>query len=59
MHEKKLRFWFVKDGKRKRTPKVSPTMTAPKVVVPKIIIKEPAKKKSPSRLVDEPVIDPT
>ncbi|MFS8034946.1 hypothetical protein Hanom_Chr17g01587171 [Helianthus anomalus] len=54
MHEKKLRFWFVKDGKRKRTPKVSP-----KVETSKIVIKEPAKKKSPPRLVDEPVIDPT
>ncbi|KAJ0788411.1 hypothetical protein HanPI659440_Chr05g0191361 [Helianthus annuus] len=88
MHEKKLRFWFVKDGKRKRTPKVSPTMTAPKVVTPKIVIKgkvgkgesqkrlidyyfecysniadicfaETEKKKSPTNLIDEPVIDPT
>ncbi|MFS8007495.1 hypothetical protein Hanom_Chr14g01261631 [Helianthus anomalus] len=54
MHEKKLRFWFVKDGKRKRTPKVSP-----KVEKPKIVIKERSKKKSPPRLVDEPVVDPT
>ncbi|KAJ0770131.1 putative transcription factor bZIP family [Helianthus annuus] len=54
MHQKKLRFWFEKDGKRKRTPKVSP-----KVIAPKIVIKEPAKKNSPPRLVDETVIDPT
>ncbi|XP_035831877.1 glutamic acid-rich protein-like [Helianthus annuus] len=54
MHEKKLRFWFEKDGKRKRTPKVSP-----KVATPKIVIKEPTKKKSPPWLVDEPVTDPT
>ncbi|MFS7947288.1 hypothetical protein Hanom_Chr06g00546501 [Helianthus anomalus] len=39
MHEKKLRFWFVKDGKRKRTPKVSPTVTAPKRTTPKIVVK--------------------
>ncbi|KAM0071049.1 hypothetical protein Hdeb2414_s0001g00020391 [Helianthus debilis subsp. tardiflorus] len=39
MHEKKLRYWFVRDGKRKRTPKVSPTMTTPKVTTPKIVIK--------------------
>ncbi|KAJ0715218.1 hypothetical protein HanPI659440_Chr13g0498611 [Helianthus annuus] len=68
MHEKKLRYWFVKDKKRKRTPKVSPTMTAPKVTTPKIVIKgkiergshmkEPAKKISPPRLVDETVIPP-
>ncbi|MFS7915718.1 hypothetical protein Hanom_Chr02g00168531 [Helianthus anomalus] len=68
MHEKKLRYWFVKDGKRKRTPKVSPTVTTTKVVTPKIVIKgkvergshkrEPAKKKSPPRLVDEVVIPP-
>ncbi|KAJ0796175.1 hypothetical protein HanPI659440_Chr04g0159171 [Helianthus annuus] len=38
MNEKKLRYWFVKDGKRKRTPKASPTVTAPKVT-PKIVVK--------------------
>ncbi|MFS7913917.1 hypothetical protein Hanom_Chr02g00147351 [Helianthus anomalus] len=54
MTEKRLRFWYEKDRKRKRTPKVSP-----KVVGPKIVIKEPTKKKSPPRLVDEPVIPPT
>ncbi|KAM0070809.1 hypothetical protein Hdeb2414_s0001g00017561 [Helianthus debilis subsp. tardiflorus] len=59
MHEKKLRCWFVKDGKRKRTLKASPTVTAPKVTTPKIVVKEPAKKKSTPTLVDEPVIDPT
>ncbi|KAF5804797.1 hypothetical protein HanXRQr2_Chr05g0201361 [Helianthus annuus] len=39
MHEKKLRYWFVKDGKRKRTPKASPTVIAPKVSTPKIVVK--------------------
>ncbi|MFS7977415.1 hypothetical protein Hanom_Chr10g00903711 [Helianthus anomalus] len=39
MHEKKLRCWFVKDGKWKRTPKASPTVTTPKVPTPKIIVK--------------------
>ncbi|KAJ0952328.1 hypothetical protein HanPSC8_Chr02g0070991 [Helianthus annuus] len=38
MHEKKLRYWYVKDGKRKRTPKASPIVTAPKVT-PKIVVK--------------------
>ncbi|MFS7936379.1 hypothetical protein Hanom_Chr05g00414891 [Helianthus anomalus] len=54
MHEKRLRYWFVKDGKRKRTPKASPTVTAPKVT-PKIVVKGI---KSPPRLVDELVLDP-
>ncbi|KAF5798148.1 hypothetical protein HanXRQr2_Chr07g0289411 [Helianthus annuus] len=31
MHEKKLRYWFVKDGKRKRTPKVSSKVVVEKV----------------------------
>ncbi|MFS7977762.1 hypothetical protein Hanom_Chr10g00907791 [Helianthus anomalus] len=39
LQEKKLRYWFVKDGKRKRTPKASPTVTAPKVSTPKIVVK--------------------
>ncbi|KAJ0580787.1 hypothetical protein HanRHA438_Chr04g0172131 [Helianthus annuus] len=39
MHEKKLRYWFVKDGKRKKTPKASPTVTVPKVSTPKIVVK--------------------
>ncbi|MFS7952411.1 hypothetical protein Hanom_Chr07g00606611 [Helianthus anomalus] len=39
MHEKKLRYWFVKDGKRKRTPKTSPVVSVPKVLTPKIVVK--------------------
>ncbi|KAJ0681033.1 hypothetical protein HanPI659440_Chr16g0631191 [Helianthus annuus] len=39
MHEKKLRYWFMKEGKKKRTPKASPTVTAPKVSTPKIVVK--------------------
>ncbi|KAM0061708.1 hypothetical protein Hdeb2414_s0004g00139311 [Helianthus debilis subsp. tardiflorus] len=39
MHEKKLRYWFVRDGKRKRTQKVSPAVTAPKKITPKIVVK--------------------
>ncbi|MFS7945615.1 hypothetical protein Hanom_Chr06g00526361 [Helianthus anomalus] len=67
MHEKKLRYWFVKDGKRKRTPKASPTVIAPKVPTPKIVVKgivergshkSRPSKKSPPRLVDEPVMNP-
>ncbi|KAM0024033.1 hypothetical protein Hdeb2414_s0022g00611041 [Helianthus debilis subsp. tardiflorus] len=69
MHEKRLRFWFwfwfefVKDGKRKRTLKVSPIMVAPKVVIKGkdergSHIKEPTEKKSPPRLIDETVIPP-
>ncbi|MFS7945612.1 hypothetical protein Hanom_Chr06g00526331 [Helianthus anomalus] len=67
MHEKKLRYWFVKDGKRKRTPKASPTVIAPKVPTPKILVmgivergshKSRPSKKSPPRLVDEPVMNP-
>ncbi|XP_022030805.1 glutamic acid-rich protein-like [Helianthus annuus] len=50
MVEKKLRFWFMKEEKRKRTPKVS---------TPKVVIKETKKKKSPPRLVDETLIPPT
>ncbi|MFS7946715.1 hypothetical protein Hanom_Chr06g00539571 [Helianthus anomalus] len=59
MHEKKLRYWFVKDGKRKRTPKASPTMTTHKVTTSKIVVKEPAKKKPTPTHVDEPLLDPT
>ncbi|KAM0037807.1 hypothetical protein Hdeb2414_s0013g00407581 [Helianthus debilis subsp. tardiflorus] len=48
MHEKELRFWFVKDGKRKRTPKASP-----KVETPKIVIKgKVGKGESHERLID-------
>ncbi|MFS7986774.1 hypothetical protein Hanom_Chr11g01014221 [Helianthus anomalus] len=39
MVEKKLRYWFVKDGKRKRTPKTSPTVSIPKEPTPKIVVK--------------------
>ncbi|KAM0037095.1 hypothetical protein Hdeb2414_s0014g00434261 [Helianthus debilis subsp. tardiflorus] len=76
---KKLRFWFVKDEKRKRTPKV----TTSKVVINgksekqesserlvdnsfeyytknvNVCVAETKKKKSPPRLVDEPVTPPT
>ncbi|MFS8018698.1 hypothetical protein Hanom_Chr15g01395151 [Helianthus anomalus] len=64
MYEKKLRYWFV-NGKRKRTPKASPTVTAPKVP-PKIVVKgilekgshkKRPLKKSPPRLVDKPVLN--
>ncbi|KAM0056204.1 hypothetical protein Hdeb2414_s0006g00215471 [Helianthus debilis subsp. tardiflorus] len=51
MVEKKTRWWCVKDGKRKRTPKSTPV----------IVIKETAKGSSeePQReLTDEPVIEP-
>ncbi|KAJ0681626.1 hypothetical protein HanPI659440_Chr16g0638181 [Helianthus annuus] len=67
MHEKKLRYWFVKDRKRKRTLKTSPTVTAPKVSTPKIVVKgivergshkKRHSKKSPQRLIDEMVIPP-
>ncbi|XP_021986740.1 glutamic acid-rich protein-like [Helianthus annuus] len=55
MVEKKLRFWYEKDEKkRKRTLKISPRVTTPKIV-----IKEPTKKKSPPRLIDEHEIPPT
>ncbi|MFS8002734.1 hypothetical protein Hanom_Chr13g01205551 [Helianthus anomalus] len=57
MYEKKLRYWFVRDGKRKRTPKTSLAISAPKVSTPKIVVKGPSKK-SPQRLVDEHVLDP-
>ncbi|KAJ0513621.1 hypothetical protein HanRHA438_Chr10g0449481 [Helianthus annuus] len=40
MVEKKLRYWFVKDGKRKRTPKTSPVVSILKVVPPKIVVKD-------------------
>ncbi|MFS7912051.1 hypothetical protein Hanom_Chr02g00125321 [Helianthus anomalus] len=65
MVEKKLGFWFEKDGKRKRTPKVSPKVVALKIVIKGKVGKGesherlPTKKKSPQRLVDEPVLNPT
>ncbi|MFS7911130.1 hypothetical protein Hanom_Chr02g00114431 [Helianthus anomalus] len=55
LHEKKLRYWFVKDGKRKRAPKTSPAVSAPKVSTPKIVVKGI---QSPPRLLDEPVVNP-
>ncbi|KAL9995762.1 hypothetical protein Hdeb2414_s0771g00945361 [Helianthus debilis subsp. tardiflorus] len=58
MYEKKLRDWFVRDRKRKRTPKTSPAVSAPKVPTPKIVVKGPSKK-SPTRLVDEPMLEPS
>ncbi|MFS7997615.1 hypothetical protein Hanom_Chr12g01143871 [Helianthus anomalus] len=48
IHEKKLRYSFVKDGKRKRTPKASPTVTAPKVT-PKIVVKGIVERGSPKK----------
>ncbi|MFS7907150.1 hypothetical protein Hanom_Chr01g00067881 [Helianthus anomalus] len=39
MDEKKTRWWFVKDGKRKRTPKTSPVVPIPKEPTPKIVVK--------------------
>ncbi|KAJ0475945.1 hypothetical protein HanRHA438_Chr13g0586281 [Helianthus annuus] len=57
MVEKKLRYWYVKDGKRKRTSKTSPVVPIPKEPTPKIVVKGPSKE-SQSRLIDEPVVDP-
>ncbi|KAM0056062.1 hypothetical protein Hdeb2414_s0006g00213661 [Helianthus debilis subsp. tardiflorus] len=51
MVEKKTRWWCVRDGKRKRTPKSTPV----------VVIKETAKGSSEEpqkRLIDEPVIEP-
>ncbi|KAJ0918356.1 hypothetical protein HanRHA438_Chr05g0216971 [Helianthus annuus] len=53
MVEKKTRWWFFRDGKRKRTPKTSPAVSLPKIV-----------EKGPSvepqqRLVDETVLEPS
>ncbi|KAM0037802.1 hypothetical protein Hdeb2414_s0013g00407511 [Helianthus debilis subsp. tardiflorus] len=58
MIEKKLRYWFVKDGKRKRTPKTSPAVSIPKEPTPKIVVQGPSKE-SQQRLVDEPVLEPS
>ncbi|KAM0036747.1 hypothetical protein Hdeb2414_s0014g00430041 [Helianthus debilis subsp. tardiflorus] len=58
MIEKKLRYWYVKDGKRKRTPKTSPAVSIPKEPTPKIVVKGPSKE-LPQKLVDEPVLDPS
>ncbi|MFS7945831.1 hypothetical protein Hanom_Chr06g00528751 [Helianthus anomalus] len=65
MVEKRLRFWYEKDGKRKRTPKISPKVIAPKVIIKGKIGEQesqkrlPTKKKSPQKLVDEPVNNPS
>ncbi|KAM0010213.1 hypothetical protein Hdeb2414_s0079g00779361 [Helianthus debilis subsp. tardiflorus] len=56
--EKKTRWWFVRDGKRKRTPKTSPAVPIPKEPVPKIVVKGPSKEPQ-QRLVDELVLDPS
>ncbi|MFS7929143.1 hypothetical protein Hanom_Chr04g00329031 [Helianthus anomalus] len=65
MVEKKTRWWFVRDGKRKRTPKTSPVVSIPKEPVPKIVVKFvnvcfAGPSKEPQQiLVDETVIDPS
>ncbi|MFS8007794.1 hypothetical protein Hanom_Chr14g01265211 [Helianthus anomalus] len=58
MVEKKLRYWFVKDGKRKRTPKTSPAVSIPKEPALKIVVKGPSNESQP-RLIDEQVLDPS
>ncbi|MFS7893935.1 hypothetical protein Hanom_Chr17g01566951 [Helianthus anomalus] len=39
LSEKKTRWWFARDGKRKRTPKTTPAVTIPKKFVPNIVVK--------------------
>ncbi|KAJ0693467.1 hypothetical protein HanPI659440_Chr15g0597491 [Helianthus annuus] len=56
MVEKRTHWSFVKDGKRKRTPKTSPVVPIPKEPAPKIVIKGSSKEPQ-RRLVDEPVLD--
>ncbi|MFS7907220.1 hypothetical protein Hanom_Chr01g00068721 [Helianthus anomalus] len=56
--EKKTRWWFVRDGKRKRTPKATPTVPIPKKSIPKIVVKGPSKEPQ-QRLVDKTVLDPS
>ncbi|MFS7996953.1 hypothetical protein Hanom_Chr12g01136011 [Helianthus anomalus] len=58
MDEKKTRWWFVRDRKRKRTPKTSPVVPIPKEPAPKIVVKGPSKEPQ-QRLVDEQVLDPS
>ncbi|MFS7935630.1 hypothetical protein Hanom_Chr05g00405831 [Helianthus anomalus] len=58
MVEKKTRWWFVKYGKRKRTPKTSPVVPIPTEPTPKIVVKGPSGT-SQQKLVDDPVVDPT
>ncbi|MFS7968298.1 hypothetical protein Hanom_Chr09g00795801 [Helianthus anomalus] len=52
MVEKKTRWWFVRDGKRKRTPKTPPVVSIPKNVEMGPFV-EPQQ-----RLVDETVLEP-
>ncbi|KAF5822286.1 hypothetical protein HanXRQr2_Chr01g0024661 [Helianthus annuus] len=56
MIEKKTRWWFVRDGKRKRTPETSPVV--PMEPTLKIVVKGPSKEPQ-QRLVDEQVLDPS
>ncbi|KAM0003310.1 hypothetical protein Hdeb2414_s0001g00036241 [Helianthus debilis subsp. tardiflorus] len=56
--EKKTRWWFVRDGKRKITPKTSPVVPIPKEPAPKTVVKDSSKEPQ-QRLVDEPVLDPS
>ncbi|MFS7975660.1 hypothetical protein Hanom_Chr10g00883231 [Helianthus anomalus] len=56
--EKKTRWWFVRDGKRKRTAKTSPAVPIQKEPVLKIVVKGPSKEPQ-QRLVDETVLDPS
>ncbi|MFS7947813.1 hypothetical protein Hanom_Chr06g00552611 [Helianthus anomalus] len=59
LSEKKTRWWFEKEnGKRKRTPKTTPTVFVQKKPVPKIIVKGPSVEPQ-QRLIDETVIDPS
>ncbi|MFS7952911.1 hypothetical protein Hanom_Chr07g00612441 [Helianthus anomalus] len=39
MVEMKLHYWFVKDGKRRRTPKTSPAVSIPSERTPRIVVK--------------------
>ncbi|MFS7913040.1 hypothetical protein Hanom_Chr02g00136961 [Helianthus anomalus] len=57
MVEKKTRWWFVKDGKRKRTPKTSLVVPIPTEPTPKIVVKGPSKEQK-SNMIDEPQVDP-
>ncbi|MFS7888909.1 hypothetical protein Hanom_Chr00s000002g01600561 [Helianthus anomalus] len=45
------------EGKRKRTPKTTPTVSVPNKPVPKIVVKGPSVVPQ-QRLIDETVIDP-
>ncbi|MFS8024716.1 hypothetical protein Hanom_Chr16g01466661 [Helianthus anomalus] len=58
MVEKKTRWWFIRDGKRKRTPKTSPVVPIPTEPTSKIVLKGHSKEPQ-QRLVDERVLDPS